>query len=158
MRGFLALEVQTLAKLADWWWAKLLVGGLVFAFGGDRGVHIMYVALVVLWLLDLVTGYWKAHKTGTASSREALTKTGFKWVNQMIIVVAARMLEIIVTGALGVPSLGVMQHVTVKVAIVYLAVHEAISIDENLRAINGIGLGAILANLKRITGQNGGPQ
>jgi len=158
MKAFVALEAQTLAKLADWWWAKLFVGGLLFAFGGDRGVHVMYMALAVLWLLDLATGYWKARKAGTATSRDALVKTGFKWINQAVVIVAARMLEIIVVGAIGVPSMGVMQHVTVKVAVVYLAVHEAISIDENLRAINGIGLGAILANLKRLTGQGGDPR
>jgi len=153
MRGLIALEVRTLERFAEWWWWKLLAGAAVFLFGGDRGLYVMYAALAVLWLLDLLTGYLKARKAGTATSRDALVKTGFKWVNQAIIVIAARMLEIIVTGAVGVPSLGALQYVSVKVAVVYLAVHEGISLDENLRAINGIGLGAVLANLKRITGQ-----
>jgi hypothetical protein len=89
------------------------------------------------------------------SSKVGIRKTLEKFGVYAVIVVAARMLEHILALAVGAPALG---YVSVKVAIIYLSTTEAVSIDENLRNISGIGMGALIRRFTQATGVklNGG--
>lgn len=151
--------LDTFKGLAQAWYIKLIIAVLAFLFGGDRLVHVMYGALLVLMLLDLIAGIWRAAKTpnsttpgkGSLSWRVGITSTLGKFAIYTIVLVAARMMEIIVSTALGADSLG---QVSVKVAVIYLATQELVSIDEHLRAINGIGLGMLLERFRKLIGNH----
>ena len=142
-------------SLWNGWPMKTFVSALAFLFGGDRLVHALYVPFGVLLLLDLATGLWAARKRQEVSSKVGIRKTLEKFGVYAVIVVAARMLEHILALAVGAPALG---YVSVKVAIIYLSTTEAVSIDENLRNISGIGMGALIRRFTQATGVklNGG--
>ncbi|SRR5712692_7135384 len=147
MKTTVAMVAEMLQGLASRWYVKLVISVLTFLFTEDKNTHLMFEALAVLMVVDLLTGLWAAAKAKQLSSRVGVLSTLTKFGIYAAIVVSARMLELIVTAA-GVPVVGV----TVKVAIVYLAAQEAISINENTKAVNGVGLAGILNALKGFSG------
>jgi phage-related holin len=137
-------------SVADHWSIKVAVAVLVYLFGGDRLVHAMYVPFSILMLLDLLTGIWASRKEGhRITSSGIIQKTFKKFAAYATIIIAARMLEHILALAIGTPALG---FVSVKIALLYLTVAEATSIDENLRRAVGIGLGTILRRFVKASG------
>jgi phage-related holin len=144
------LLTWTPKSITDYWLIKTMVAALVYLFGGDPLVHAMYIPFSILMLLDLLTGIWASRKEGRKiTSSGMIQKTLKKFASYAIIIVAARMLEHILALAIGAPALG---FVSVKVALLYLTLAEATSIDENLRRAAGIGLGAILRRFLKASG------
>lgn len=150
------LGLDTLRDLVAFWPIKLVVALAVYLVGSNRVVHIMYGALAGLMLVDLATGIWRAAKTKQLSSRIGVSSTMGKFGAYFTILLTARLLELLVVSGIGLSPDGAGQ-ISVRVAIVYLALQEAVSIDENLRTVNGIGLGIILTNLRRLLGQSEPP-
>jgi phage-related holin len=124
---------------SEWW--KLSAAIATYLLGGEALVRALYVPLGVLLVLDLVTGLWAARRTGQAiTSPTLLRKTTTKLGAFLIVLIASRMLDAIISAATGLPPSSAIT----KAAVIYLTTHEVVSVDENLARATGIGLGAVL--------------
>jgi phage-related holin len=148
MNTFTAIATDTVAALGSKWYVKGALAALAFLFGTDSVVHHMLLALAVLMAVDLIVGVWRAGKAKQLSSTIGVKATAAKFGVYALVVISARMLGIIVGSTIGAEDLRPM----VSAALVYLAAQEAISIDDNLRAISGVGLGQILAKVLKAAG------
>ena len=129
---FVSPAKDTLAQLKSNVFGKVLLSALaatILAFASDHVAA--FVALMVMVLLDQITGTWVAMRNGSFSS-SGFRQGIIKLVCYSIIIVTFHLLEV-VTPAFVPLSLD-------SLAIVYLAVTEALSVMENASSLSGIQL------------------
>lgn len=115
------------------WPLKLLGAGLISLFGPWRDAH---AALLVVIMLDFVTGVIAAAKHGRLSSAVAKQKAVSKLLAYMGVLIAAYQLERVIVGS----PFTFGADYTLSAATLYLVATEVMSILENLERITGMRL------------------
>ena len=120
-------------KILDLWIIKLLISILLTLFGPWNGA---YQALLIVMLVDFVTGIWAAVKHRRLSSSVARQKTVAKLMAYSITLLGVSQLEAIIK----LYPVAIGSGYTLYTAILYLATTEVISILENIEKITGFRL------------------
>jgi len=114
------------------WGAKAMLSLMLTLIGAWR---IGYTALMVLMVLDLILGVWRAAKAGELSARiarvKSLSKLGLYWA----IIIAAYQLEVIARSSGGLFEAS--GNYSVNVTILYLGLTEFLSVLRSISAISG---------------------
>jgi phage-related holin len=125
--------MELAAHLAEAWPAKLGLALLVTLFGPWRDA---YGALLIMLILDFITGVGAALKEHTASSAIARQKTVAKIVGYTVVLAATYQLERAVDGS---PyQLGA--DFTLSAVLIYLIGTELLSLIENTERLTGLNL------------------
>lgn len=123
--------------------AEILLVPIVVFFTPIAGILLTVMAFI---FLDTLTGIWKAIKVESAFSSRGLGAIGAKLLIYESVVLCSYLVDSFILGEFLQGLFGIEFMATKIAALIFLAV-EAISIDENFKAIFGVGMWSALKKL-----------